>query len=51
MFDSKKPDKVKNNAMDPAAMKDDDLLICSPTVLGFSFGTKQWCKLFSLRVD
>lgn len=48
MFDlSKKPDKVKRNAMDPAAVNDDDLLLCSPSVLGFSFGSKLWCKYFS----
>lgn len=31
--------------MEPASLNDDDLLLCSPTVLGFSFGDKLWHEL------
>jgi hypothetical protein len=32
--------RVKSNGIEPKEMKENDLLICSPTVLGFSFGDK-----------
>lgn len=31
--------------MEPASLNDDDLLFCSPTVLGFGFGDKLWHEL------
>jgi len=33
---------VKSDGVEPAEITKDDLLICCPTVLGFSFGEKQW---------
>ena len=33
---------VKSDGIEPAELTEDDLLICCPTVLGFSFGEKQW---------
>ena len=33
---------VKSDGIKPAELTEDDLLICCPTVLGFSFGEKQW---------
>ena len=32
--------EVKNNGRDPSKMKEDDLLLCSLTVRGWSFGNK-----------
>ena len=39
---SEKSASVKSNGMDPSEVKGDDLLICSPTVPGYSLGNKQW---------
>lgn len=39
-FSKNQIDKIKGNNMEPARLNDDDLLLCSPTVLGFSFGDK-----------
>jgi len=44
----KQSDEVKSNGLDPEEMQEDDLLICSPTVFGWSFGNKQWCKHIAL---
>jgi hypothetical protein len=33
---------VKSGGVEPAEITEDDLLICCPTVLGFSFGEKKW---------
>jgi hypothetical protein len=38
----KSPDAVKKTGMEPSDVKGDDLLICSPTLLGFSLGNKLW---------
>ena len=38
----KSSDSVKSNGMEPSEVKGDNLLICSPTVLGFSLGNKLW---------
>jgi hypothetical protein len=40
---SSQPDQVKLHARDLGDAKDEDLLICSPTVLGFSLHDKLWC--------
>ncbi|KAH8759552.1 hypothetical protein F5882DRAFT_453760 [Hyaloscypha sp. PMI_1271] len=37
-------DVVKSNGMEPSDVKGDELLICSPTVLGFSLGNKLWAE-------
>ena len=34
--------QVKSNGKDPAEMTEDDLILCSPTVPGFSYGNKIW---------
>lgn len=40
---SAKPSSVvESNGMDPSEVKGDDLLICSPTVPGYSLGNKHW---------
>ena len=39
--------EVKSNGREPSQMKEDDLLLCSPTVRGWSFGSKRW-REFSL---
>jgi hypothetical protein len=36
------PGQLKSDGVEPAELTEDDLLICCPTVLGFSFGEKQW---------
>jgi hypothetical protein len=38
------PNQLKIDAKDLGKVDEDDLLLCSPTVLGFSFGDKLWCK-------
>ena len=43
----KLPDVVKSNGMEPANVEGDGLLICSPTVLGFSLGIKLWRRFLS----
>ncbi|OWP06252.1 hypothetical protein B2J93_2490 [Marssonina coronariae] len=40
----KSPDAVKKTGMEPSDVKGDDLLICSPTLLGFSLGNKLWAE-------
>ena len=34
--------QVKSDGVEPAELTEDDLLICCPSVLGFSFGEKKW---------
>jgi hypothetical protein len=34
--------QVKSVGIEPVELKDDELLICCPTVPGFSFGDKLW---------
>ena len=36
----KKLNKVKSNSKEPAELKNNNLLICSPTILGFSLNNK-----------
>jgi len=38
-------DQIKRTDIDPTEMKDQDFLISSPTVLGFSLGDKLWRAL------
>jgi hypothetical protein len=49
------PDQAKTNKVDLENVDDNDLLLCSPTVLGFSLNDKLWCKyplsLFLLRQE
>ena len=47
----KKLDKVGNNGKEPTELKNDDLLICSPTVLGFTLNGKFWCKFLDSRAE
>jgi hypothetical protein len=37
-------DRVQSNGMDPSELKEEELAICSPTVLGFSLNEKIWGK-------
>ena len=37
-------DQVKSNGKDPTDMAEDDLILCSPTVPGFSYGNKLWVE-------
>jgi len=37
-------DEVKSSGFDPTSLSGDDLMICSQTVYGWSFGNKQWCR-------
>jgi len=39
-------DSVKTNGLELLEVKGDDLLICSPNVLGFSLGIKMWGECF-----
>jgi hypothetical protein len=38
------PNKGKTKSVDRAKLKEDDFLVCSLTVLGFSLEDKLWCK-------
>lgn len=40
--------QVKSNGKDPAELNEDDLILCSPTVPGFSYGNKIWGEQSSL---
>ena len=33
---------VKSNGMVLSEMKEEDLMVCNPTVLGYSFGNRLW---------
>ena len=33
---------IKNSEVQPQELEDEDLLVCSPTVLGFSLSKKRW---------
>jgi hypothetical protein len=37
-------EEVKSNGLDKTTMSEDNLMICSQTVYGWSFGNKRWCK-------
>ena len=39
-------DRVKSSGVSPGDLKEDDLLICAPTVLAFSLGDKFWGEDF-----
>jgi len=43
-----KLNKVKSNGKEPTELKNNNLLICSPTVLGFSLNNKFWYKFLDL---
>ena len=45
--DEEGPSPGKGNGIDPSEVKGDDLLICSPTVPGFSLGNSRWGELDS----
>jgi hypothetical protein len=44
--DQSDSERVKSNGIDPDKMKDDDLLICPATALGFSLDDKFWGKAY-----
>jgi len=37
-------EEVKSNGLDTKMLSEDDLMICSQTVYGWSFGNKRWRK-------
>lgn len=41
--------EVKSNGAEPSKMKEDDLLLCSPTVRRWSFGNNLWRDFFLSR--
>ena len=41
-LDEEEPSLAQGSGMDPSEVKGDDLLICSPTVPGFSLGNSRW---------
>jgi len=49
IFSDAEADAVKSSSLDMKAMSEDDLMICSQTVYGWSFGNKQWCKSLSFE--
>ena len=45
-------EEVKSNSLDTTTISEDDLMICSQTVYGWSFGNKRWrksCPMNTLR--
>ncbi|KAH8586089.1 P-loop containing nucleoside triphosphate hydrolase protein, partial [Bisporella sp. PMI_857] len=42
---NKSSSSAKANGIDPSEVKGDDLLICSPTVPGFSLSNRKWAEL------
>jgi len=44
----KKLNKVKSNSKEPTELNNNNLLICSPTILGFSLNNKFWYKFLDL---
>ena len=49
-FSFEPENEVKNNGREPSKMTEEDLLLCSPTVRGWSFGNKLW-RGYSLSLD
>ena len=48
IFFDTETEEVKSNGLDTTTIKENDLMICSQTVYGWSFGNKRWRKpLFS----
>ena len=43
-FEKKTTHNVTNHGHDPTKLSEEDLLRCSATVPGFSFGDKMWCR-------
>jgi hypothetical protein len=44
---AEQPGKVEIKGLDPAELDEEGMLICSPTVLGFSYADKMWCRYTS----
>jgi hypothetical protein len=42
------PEQVRSTGLDPTDLTEDDLLICCPTVRGFSFSNKLWGETYPL---
>lgn len=49
IFFNTEAEAVMSSGLDAKAMSEDDLMICSQTVYGWSFGNKQWCKSSSFE--
>ena len=44
LFSNTDAEEVKTNGLDSTTMSESDLMICSQTVYGWSFGNKRWRK-------
>ena len=42
------PERIKSTGLEPTKLSEDDLLVCCPTVPGFSFNNKAWSEIYSL---
>jgi hypothetical protein len=48
MLNRSSQNRVKSNRIELKEMKENDLLVCGPTVFGFSFGNQLWGKILYL---
>ena len=46
-----KRDKITSSKKEPTELEEHELIICCPTVPGFSFGDKLWCNTFPLPLE
>ncbi|KAI9695805.1 MAG: hypothetical protein M1836_006071 [Candelina mexicana] len=46
----KQSNQVKSNGTDPAEMKEEDLILCSSIVPGFSYGNKLWAEFSVVNI-
>lgn len=46
-LDRARPNKMESNGVEPTRLDENGFLICSPTVLGFSYGGKMWRDEFT----
>jgi hypothetical protein len=46
-----KTDKIISSGKEPTKLEEHELIICCPTVPGFSFSDKLWCNNFPLLLD
>jgi hypothetical protein len=46
-----KTNKITSSGKEPTELEEHELIICCPTIPGFSFGDKLWCNNFPLPLD
>jgi hypothetical protein len=46
-----KTDKITSSGKEPTELEEHELIICCPTVPGFSFSDKLWCNTLPLPLD